>query len=124
LTQVDVEGAVDQRRMSQMVYALTAVIIVYCLYIAIAPKSILDSAKRVFLADVVRPTNTRLVNIKPGDHPELSEKVAGSHVNFEVDVLGVRPGKVLLHYSVDGGKFFAIKEFSPGKHMYDPWQVA
>src|SRR5262249_52742396 len=65
---------------------------------------------------------TQLVNIKPGDNPELSEKVAGSHVNFEVDVQGARPEKVVLHYSNDGGKFYGIRELSPGKKMYDPWQ--
>src|SRR5262249_20157533 len=88
-----------------------------------APKSILDSTRRAFLADVVRPTNTQLKNIKPGDHPQLSQRVAGEHVNFEVDVQGVRPAKVLLHYSVDEGKFFAIRECAPGRHMYDAWQV-
>ncbi len=35
---------------------------------------------------------------------------------------GIGPQKVLLHHSNDGGKFFAIKEFSPGKHLFDPWQ--
>ena len=89
---------------------------------AFAPKSILDSVRRAFLADVVRPTNTQLVNIKPGDDTELAEVVAGSHVNFEVNVQGVRPEKVLLHHSVDGGKFFAIKELAPGKNLFDPWQ--
>ena len=36
---------------------------------------------------------------------------------------GVRPEKVKLHYSVDGGKFFAVKDFEPGTNYYDPWQV-
>ena len=86
----------------------------------VSPRSILDSVRRAFLADVVRPTNTQLVNIKPGDNPELSEIVAGTHVNFEVDVQGVRPEKVLLHHSVDGGKFFAIKELRPGRRCTTP----
>src|SRR5262249_20551216 len=29
----------------------------------------------------------------------------------------------LLHFSVDGGKFFAVREFAPGRNLYDPWQV-
>ncbi len=36
---------------------------------------------------------------------------------------GDAPGRVVLHYSVDGGKFFAIQEFEPGKNHYDPWQT-
>jgi hypothetical protein len=122
LTLVDVEGAVNQKRMTQVAYALTAVIVLFCLYWAFAPKSPFDSIRRAFLADLAPPTNTRLVNIKPGDNSELAEVVAGTHVNFEVDVQGTMPQKVLLHHSSDGGKFFAIKEFSPGKHQFDPWQ--
>jgi hypothetical protein len=123
LTHVDVEGVVNQQRMTRTFYALMGVIVVFCLYALFAPKSILDSTRRAFLADVVRPTNTQLANIKPGANKELAEKVAGEHVSFEVDVLGVRPQKVQLHYSVDGGRFFAVKEFSPGRHLYDPWQL-
>ncbi len=108
--------------MLHSVYALSAVLVVFCLYLTFAPKSIIDSARRAFLADVAPPTNTRLANIKPGDQSDLAEVVAGIHVNFEVDVQGMVPQKVFLHHSVDGGKFFAIKEFSPGKNQYDPWQ--
>ena len=121
LTLVDVEGAVNQKRMTQVFYALTVVIVLFCLYWAFAPKSPMDSIRRAFLADVAPPTNTRLVNIKPGDSPDLSQVVAGTPVNFEVDVQGTGPQKVLLHHSNDGGKFFAIKEFEPGKHLFDPW---
>ncbi|KAJ3058884.1 hypothetical protein HK102_010265, partial [Quaeritorhiza haematococci] len=123
LAHVEIEEVVDQRRAMQAAYALCGVIVAFCLYAALTPKSILDSTKRAFLADVVRPTNTKLVNIKPGDNRELAEVVAGSHVPFSVDVQGVRPGKVKLHYSADGGKFYAVKEFEPGKNYYDPWSV-
>ena len=123
LTHVEIDGVVNQQRLMKMAYALSAVIVIFCLYAALTPKSILDSAKRAFLADIVRPTNTQLLNIKPGNNAELSEVVAGDNVNFAVNVEGTRPGKVVMHYSVDGGKFFALKELLPGRHMYDPWQV-
>lgn len=123
LAHVEVDDVVDQRRAMQTAYALCGVIVAFCLYAAFTPKSILDSTKRAFLADVVRPTNTKLVNIKPGDDPALAEVVAGTHVAFSVDVQGVRPEKVRLHYSVDGGKFYAVKEFEPGKNYYDPWSI-
>src|SRR5262249_7921858 len=115
------EAAVNQRRMMHMVYSLTGVVVVFCLYCAVSPRSPLDSVRRAFLADVVRPTNTHFENIKPGEITDLSEIVSGQHVNFQVDVLGVRPEKVLLHHSVDGGKFFAIRELTPGKRLYDAW---
>ena len=97
-------------------------VVVFCLYAAMTPKSILDSTRRAFLADVVRPTNTRLIHIKPGDDPELAQVVAGSHVEFTVDSTGTRPEKIFLHYSVDHGKFFAKQEIAPGVNYYDAWQ--
>ncbi len=123
LTHVEVDSVVNQHRLMKAFYALSGTIVFFCFYAFFTPKSILDSTKRAFLADVVRPTNTKLVNIKPGDNPELAEVVAGSHVDFAVDVQGLRPSRVLLHYSVDGGKFFALREFSPGRHEYDAWQL-
>src|SRR3954452_4473328 len=119
LTQVEVDHVVNQQYLLKSFYSLCGVVTIFCVYSALAPKSLLDSAKRAFLADVVRPTNTKLVGVKPGD----AEMVAGQHVTFGVDVQGVRPEKVKLHYSTDGGKFYAVKEFEPGKNYYDPWQV-
>ncbi len=124
LAHVEVDTVVNQQRLIRTAYALSGVIVLFCLYAAFTPKSILDSTRRaLFLADVVRPTNTRLVNVKPGADPELSKVVAGTHVPFAVDVQGVRPQSVMLHFSVDGGKFFAVREFAAGSHLYDPWQV-
>src|SRR5512135_451244 len=122
LTQVEIDSVVNQRRLMQVAYTLSAVVVLFCLYAAMTPKSILDSAKRALLADVVRPTNTRLVNIKPGDDPESARVVAGTHVPFTVEVQGTRPARVVLHWSVDGGKFFAAQELAPGRNYYDPWQ--
>ena len=122
LTHVEVDNVVNQQRMLRAVYAISGLLVIFSLYAIFSPKSIYDSTRRAFLADVARPTNTQFVNIKPGNDPNLSEVVAGEHVTFSVHVEGVRPPKVLLHYSVDGGKFFALRDFAPGQ-MYDPWQV-
>ncbi len=123
LTHVEVDNVVNQHRMLKAVYAISGLLVVFSLYAIFSPKSIYDSTRRAFLADVARPTNTQFVNIKPGSDPNLSEVVAGDHVTFSVHVEGVRPQKVLLHYSVDRGKFFALRDFTPGGQMYDPWQV-
>ena len=82
LTHVEVDQVVNQQRAMQTAYALCGIVVAFCLYAAFTPKSILDSTKRAFLADVVRPTNTKLVNIKPGDDPAASHVVAGTHVTF------------------------------------------
>ena len=74
LTDVEVDTVVNQRRLLQVAYALSTVVVLFCIYFALTPKSIYDSARRILLADVVRPTNTRLTNIKPGDFSELSDR--------------------------------------------------
>ena len=45
LTQVEVDTVVNQRRLTQMAYILAGVVVVFCLYAAMTPKSILDSAE-------------------------------------------------------------------------------
>ncbi len=72
---------------------------------------------------MVRPTNTTLTNIKPGDSRELSRVVSGANVPFSVEIRGARPNGVKLHYSIDGGKYYAIADFAPGANYYDPWQT-
>ena len=122
LTHVEVDNVVNQQRMLKAVYVIAGLLVIFSLYIMFSPKSVYDSTRRAFLADLSRPTNTQFVNIKPGNDAELSQVVAGDNVTFSVHVEGVRPPKVLLHYSVDGGKFFAVRDYVPGQ-MYDPWQV-
>ncbi len=68
LTQVEVDHVVNQQYLLKSFYSLCGVVTIFCVYSALAPKSLLDSAKRAFLADVVRPTNTKLVGVKPGDY--------------------------------------------------------
>jgi len=81
---------------------------VFFLYAAMTPKSSFDSAMRALLADVARPTNTKLQRIKPGDNSELSRVVSGANVPFSVEIEGTRPSRITLHYSVDGGKAFSL----------------
>lgn len=124
LTKVDVEAVVNQRRVSQTFYALAGIVAVMCVYFAFNPKSISDSVRRtLFLADIAPPTDTRLVIKKPEGDPALKKVVAGSHVPFEVEWSGTRPESIVLHYSIDGGDFFAEQAFAAGKNFYDPWQT-
>ena len=121
LAQVEINTVVDQRRLVRMVYVLCALIVAFCVYAWLTPKSILDSTRRALLADVVRPTNTRLENIKPGMDVTLNRVVAGTHVQFSTEVQGTRPENVVLHYSADGGRYYSTAELQPGERPYDPW---
>src|SRR5262249_20995776 len=63
LTQVEIDNVVNQRRLMQVAYTFSAIVVAFCIYAALTPQSILDSTRRALLADVVRPTNTRLTKI-------------------------------------------------------------
>ncbi|WP_158633438.1 DUF4175 family protein, partial [Tautonia sociabilis] len=125
LAAVQVEAAVDQRQLTRAFYALAAVVVLFCLYVVLTPKNVLDSARRALLADVARPTNTRLMNILPGDDAERARVVSGSDVLFsaEVDSRGLRPDEIRLHYSADGGDYFDSTPLDEGERRYDPWSV-
>jgi hypothetical protein len=122
LTKVEIDAVVNQRRFMQTAYVLSAIVVIFCLYALLTPKSIWDSTRRALLADVVRPTNTQFFSVKPGDDPERSKVVAGTHVTFTTEVRGTIPDKVRLHYSFDGGQYFAVAELVPGA-KYAPWQT-
>ncbi len=123
LTRVSPDAVVDQRRLIQSCYALAAIVAAFCLYWLVCAKPPGDSIRRALLFDVARPTNTRLVNIKPGDDPEKTLVITGSNVPFAVHSEGVRPAKIVLHYSTDGGKFYSQAEYAPGPERGDPWQT-
>ena len=125
LAEVQVESAIDQRQLTRSFYALAGIVVLFCIYVVLTPKNVLDSAKRALLADVSRPTNTRLINIKPGDDEERSQVVSGSDVMFaaEVDNRGILPDEIRLHYSGDGGDYFDSTSLDPGERRYDPWAV-
>ena len=109
----------------QMAYALSAVVVVFCLYAGDDPQ------EHPRLDPPGAPGRRRPADQHPAGRTssrattrELSKVVAGR----ARPVLGRDPGdaaptRVLLHYSVDGGKFYADQEFAPGNNYYDPWQA-
>jgi hypothetical protein len=123
LSVVEPDHVVDQSMLTRAVYALAGVIVAICIYSLLTPKSIVDSTGRAFLVDLARPTDTRLVNIKPGDDPERSTIIAGENVAFTVEVQGKRPESVTLHYSLDDGRNYQTAELARGKSDFEPWQT-
>ena len=119
LAKIEVDTVVNQKRLIQTVYVLAGLVTLICAYALMTPKSIFDSVNRAFLADLARPTNTRLTNIRPGDDPKLARVSASSKVTFETEVMGARPKAVTLHVSTDGGKNYLNREMKVGK--YDKW---
>lgn len=123
LSRVDVNNVVDPAPVTRLSYAMAALIVSFCLYSWITPKSLLDSARRAFLADVQRPTNTRFANIRPGDEADSPKAITGMPLEFTVETLGAQPEKVTLFISRDEGKTFAEMEMKQGGSFADPWSV-
>ncbi|MBI1323858.1 hypothetical protein GC170_11835, partial [bacterium] len=123
LTAVNVDDVVDPSPVTQLSYALAAIVVGLCLYSWITPKNIWDSARRAFLADVARPTNTRFANVSPGEDPDAPKVITGLPVNFSVETLGAQPDTVTLFTSRDGGKSFAETPMAKGRSFADPWTV-
>jgi len=123
LSRVDVNNVVDPAPVTRLSYAMAALIVSFCLYSWITPKSLLDSARRAFLADVQRPTNTRFANIRPGDEVDAPKAITGMPLEFTVETLGAQPEKVTLFISRDEGKTFAEMEMKQGGSFADPWSV-
>ena len=104
----------------QMAYALSAVVV------RLLPLRRADAQEHPRLGPARLPGRRRPADQHAADRhqagrrPRAVEVVAGSHVPFAVEVQGVRPGKVMLHYSVDGGKFFAVTEFAPARTTTTP----
>jgi hypothetical protein len=123
LSAVNVDDVIDPSPVTRLSYALAAIVVGLCLYSWITPKNIWDSARRAFLADVARPTNTRFANVSPGDDPEAPRIVTGLPVSFSVETLGAQPDTVTLFTSRDGGKSFAETPMNKGRTFADPWTV-
>ena len=123
LSKVNVDDVVDQSQIVRLSYALAAIVVGICLYSWITPKSLLDSARRAFLADVQRPTNTRFLNITPGDKPDAPKVMTGMPVEFSVETLGAQPEAVTLFTSRDEGKTFAETPMTVGNSFADPWKA-
>ena len=123
LSKVNVDNVVDQSPLTRLSYALAAIVVSICLYSWITPKSLMDSARRAFLADVQRPTNTRFLNITPGDKPDAPKAVTGMPVSFTVETLGAQPESVTLFTSRDNGKTFAETVMTQGRSFADPWEA-
>ena len=123
LSKVNVDDVVDQSQIVRLSYALAAIVVGICLYSWLTPKSLLDSARRAFLADVQRPTNTRFLNITPGDKPDAPKVMTGMPVEFSVETLGAQPEAVTLFTSRDEGKTFAETPMTVGNSFADPWKA-
>ena len=124
LTQVEVDTVVNQRRLLQMAYALSGVVVVFCLYAALTPKDILASAKRsssspTSSAPPIRPSRTS----SPAIPASYVASFRGRTCRFQSRFRGATSerGQAALQHRrrqvLRGG------ELRSRRNYYDPWQT-
>ena len=129
LRRVCVDDKISHERLMRAGYTLAGAVVAACLAVLVNAlfmhRSLADSLGRVFLptADIAPPTRTQIVDIKPGDDPDLSRVVASTDVLVSAIVDGRVPERVTIHWSDDGGNFWREQELTPPDRQFDPWQL-
>ncbi|MBX3438262.1 MAG: hypothetical protein KF861_12280, partial [Planctomycetaceae bacterium] len=97
LTHMNVEQAVDRRLLMRLSYVLLALVVATCLYAVLSPKKLSNSLWRSLLptASVAVDTRTRIDRVQPGD----TDVLARAQLPVTVELSGVMPPEVTLHYS-------------------------
>ena len=127
LARTDVTERIGSDQLLRAWYLLAASVVLVCVGVLInslfAQRSLMSSLARVLVpwADVAYPTRTRIVDVRPGDDPELSKAVAGSDVQVSAIVEGAVPEAVYLFWSVDGGQTWRRVQMKRPLTSLDPW---
>jgi hypothetical protein len=97
LQQVNVDDAVDRRPLTQLSYALLAMVVVLCIYTLASPKSLMSSAWRALfpMSNVAAGTRTTILEVLPGDTTLLSH----SKPEITTVLSGAIPEEVRLVFS-------------------------
>ncbi len=103
LSHVDVEHAVDRRRLMHLSYVLFLGVLLFCLYTVLSPKKPWSSLWRAILpaADLSVATRTEILRVLPGD----VEVLARAQLEVTVDLRGEIPERTLLLYTTADRKF-------------------
>ena len=97
LSHVDVDQAVDRRKLLHLSYVLLVAVLASCLYAVFSPKDLFTSMKRALFptSPVAVPTQTRIADVTPGD----TQVPARTRLTVKAEVQGQRPPKVTLYYT-------------------------
>ncbi|HOX39782.1 MAG TPA: DUF4175 family protein [Candidatus Brocadiia bacterium] len=104
LASIDWRELVNPKRCVRAAFAMAICLAVFLAYGMLSEKSALVSLRRALMpsADILPPTETQLVNIRPGD----TDVLKGDPLDVYAGVSGKVPDQVVLHYSSggDGGE--------------------
>jgi len=73
LSKVDMENVIDRRQLLRICYVLLAVVVLFCLYALLSPKPI-SFLRPLTIANIPVATQTRIVEVKPGDVAVLARR--------------------------------------------------
>ena len=102
-SELEVDEAVDRRQLLLLLYALLAVVLLFCLYTVFSPKKVWPSVWRAFApaSEVQVATQTEFLAIEPGD----TSVPARSILEVKVDLRGEIPEDVTLYFSTTDRRF-------------------
>jgi len=100
LSKVDMENVIDRRQLLRICYVLLSVVVLFCLYALLSPKPI-SFLRPLTIANIPVATQTRIVEVKPGDVAVLGRR------SLPVTVLlrDKKPDRVLFHYTTEDESF-------------------
>lgn len=99
LSHADVDEAVDRRPLLHWLYAMLAVVTVFCGYAVFSPKKVGPSIWRALLpaSDVQVATQTQILKVEPG----TTEVMARTQLEVMVELAGDEPDRVDLFFTSD-----------------------
>lgn len=122
VARIDLEDAIQSKRLLQVTYVLAAVVVAFCAFSFFTTKALSTSLQRVLfpLAEIAPPTQTRLTDIEPGS----VEIPAGETVTLSAFVSGKPPESVTAYVSSDAGAFWEPNPLTPPSEKYGRWQAS
>ncbi len=96
----DVQRAVAWDRLRQASFILAGVVLAFCVYSLVAPKSVRVSVLRAFGLPLAAPTRTIIVHTEPADGASV---LIGRPVTFTARLGGRMPGEAFVDFAADGG---------------------
>ncbi|MDG2389789.1 MAG: hypothetical protein P8M30_10770 [Planctomycetaceae bacterium] len=100
LSKVDMENVIDRRQLLRICVILLGVVVLFCLYALFSPKPI-SFLRPLTIANVPVATQTRIVEVKPGDISVLARR----SLPVTVTLRDKKPDRVLFHYTTDDESF-------------------
>jgi collagen type III alpha len=118
IARIKIEDAIQPRLVLPALYAMAAVVVLFCLYTRLTSKDLFTSFQRVLLplADVRPPTSTHLrITFDPGEKvgSEPAPLPAGASVTIKAAMVRGKPSSIIAYVRTEGTEYDEPHELSP-----------